>query len=198
MARSRTLTSKQLAFVEAYLRNGGNAAAAYRSAYDTQASAEQVAKDAARLLQHPKIAPIVAEAEKRARAAIDRALDRYAVTKERLVGELARLGFSNMLDYIRIGTNGDPFIDLSGLDKDTAAAIGEIVVEEFKDGRGEDARDVRKIRFKLHDKRAALVDRAKLGGFLVERKELRLKRLTDLSDEELDALIADAESEVAA
>ena len=36
--------------------------------------------------------------------------------------------------------------------------IGEVTVEDFIDGRGEDARSVRKIKFKLADKRGALVD----------------------------------------
>ena len=46
------------------------------------------------------------------------------------------------------------------------------LIEEFKVGRGKNARKVRRIKLKLHDKRAALVDSGKhLGGF-VARKEL--------------------------
>jgi phage terminase small subunit len=70
--------------------------------------------------------------------------------------ELARLGFSNMLDYMRVGDDGDPYLDFSDLTREQAAAIAEVTVEDFKDGRGEDARDVRKIKFKLADKKAPL------------------------------------------
>jgi hypothetical protein len=33
-----------------------------------------------------------------------------------------------------------------------------VTVEDFLDGRGDDAREVRRVKFKLHDKRAALND----------------------------------------
>src|SRR5262249_54524477 len=48
-------------------------------------------------------------------------------------------------------------VDFSKLTRDQAAALQEATVEDFKDGRGEDAHDVRKIPFKLADERAALV-----------------------------------------
>ena len=64
------------------------------------------------------------------------------------------------------------FVDLSELTREQAAAISEVTVEDYKDGRGEDARDVRKVKFKLSDKRSALVDIGKHLGMFVERKEL--------------------------
>jgi phage terminase small subunit len=103
---ARDLTAKQRAFVEAYLRNGRNAAEAYRTAYDTNMSARLVADEASKLLQHPGIAPIVAEAERRAAAATERALDRYAVTKERIVSALARLGFYDARDVFSWSEDG--------------------------------------------------------------------------------------------
>ncbi len=93
------------------------------------------------------------------------------ITKERIVEELAKIGFSNMLDYMRAGTDGDPYLDFSNLTREQAAALAEVTVEDFKDGRGEDARDVRRIKFKLHDKKGALVDLAKMLGFMVEKHE---------------------------
>lgn len=95
-----------------------------------------------------------------------------AVTAEKVIEELAKIGFANMLDYARVTTEGEPFIDLSQVTRDQAAAIAGFTVEDFKDGRGEDARDVRKVTFKLHDKRAALVDiGTHLGMF---KKEFKL------------------------
>jgi hypothetical protein len=41
---------------------------------------------------------------------------------------------------------------------DQAAALQEFTVEDFKDGHGEEARDVRKIRIKMHDKLRPLVE----------------------------------------
>jgi phage terminase small subunit len=167
-----TLTGKQRAFVEAYLKNGRNGAAAYRAAYNTAAAPEHVARKAIRLLKHPMIAPIVAEAEAKAQKRVASVIDRYAVSKERILEELARMGFANMLDYVRIGDDGDAYVDLSALTRDQASAIAEVTVEDFKDSRGKESRDVRRVRFKLADKRAALMDLAKLAGLVIDKKEV--------------------------
>lgn len=99
------------------------------------------------------------------------AAERVGVTVERVIAELALLGFSNMQDYMRAGADGDPYLDFSGLTREQAAALVEVTVEDFKDGRGEQARDVRKVKFKLADKRAALVDIGKHLGMFKEHVE---------------------------
>jgi phage terminase small subunit len=48
-----------------------------------------------------------------------------------------------MLDYMKVGPDGDAVLDFSKLTRDHGAALIEVTVEDFKDGRGEDARDVR-------------------------------------------------------
>jgi phage terminase small subunit len=154
----RDLTVKQSRFVEAYLANGRNGAEAYRTAYNTKAGAKTVANEADKLLSHPDIAPIIQRAAEEAKRALDRVLERYAVTEERVTRELALLGFANMADYMRPGANGLPVLDFAGLTRDQMAALTELTVEEFKVGRGVNAREVRRVKFKLADKRAALVD----------------------------------------
>ncbi|MCJ2084617.1 terminase small subunit [Methylobacterium sp. E-005] len=103
----------------------------------------------------------------RVRARIEEILqagaEKAGVTVARIVEELAKVGFANMQDYMRASPAGDPYLDFSGLTRDQAAALGEVTVEDFKDGRGEDARDVRRVKFKLHDKLSAL---EKLGKHL--------------------------------
>src|ERR1700712_3963010 len=101
------------------------------------------------------------------RARVDELLavgaEKAGVTVQRIVDELAKVGFANMLDYMRAGPDGDPYLDFGSLTRDQAAALGEVTVEDFKDGRGEDARDVRRVKFKLNDKLSAL---EKLGKHL--------------------------------
>ncbi|WKA31595.1 terminase small subunit [Bradyrhizobium roseum] len=99
----------------------------------------------------------------------EKVVEQAAVTREQVIEELAKIGFANMLDYARVTDDGEPYIDLSGVTRDKAAAIASFTVEDFKDGRGEDARDVRKVTFKLHDKRAALVDIGRHLGMFEEK-----------------------------
>ena len=116
------------------------------------------------------------------------AIERSAINKERVAVELGRIGFSNMMDYMRVGPSGDPVLDFSKLTREQAAALTEVTVDDYLDGRGEDAREVRKVQFKLGDKRAALMDIAKLFGWIVERRENRVvDEFENMSDADLEA-----------
>ena len=94
------------------------------------------------------------------------------VTVERVLNEIALLGFANMADYMRSSPDGDPYLDFSALTRDQAAALVEVTVEDFKDGRGSDARDVRRVKFKLADKLGALEKLGKHIGMFKDKVEL--------------------------
>ena len=49
------------------------------------------------------------------------------------------------------------FCELSELTPGQAAALREVTVETFTDGKGADAREVRRVKFKLADKLGALL-----------------------------------------
>ena len=63
-------------------------------------------------------------------------LQKLGITAERVLNELALHGFANMMGYVRIGPNGEAKVDLSRLIRDQAAAISEIVVEEYMERTG--------------------------------------------------------------
>ncbi len=77
-----------------------------------------------------------------------------------------------MGDFMKVGPDGQPRLDFSALQRDHTAALTEVTVDEYKTGRGNEARDVRRVRFKLADKRAALADLCKLLGLFREHVEL--------------------------
>ena len=170
------LTDRQARFVEEYLVDLNATQAAIRAGYSERTAQEQ----GSRLLSNV----IVSQAVAKAQLARSR---RTEVTQDRVVRELAMIAFANMMDYMRIGEDGDPYTDFSGIDRDMAAAIAEVAVEDFKDGRGKGARDVRRVKFKLADKRAALVDLGKHLGMFVERREVGSPGdFAQLSDAELE------------
>jgi len=136
--------------------NGSYAAAGYKPD----------AGNASRLAALPAIQARVVEITTEAAA-------RTGVTVEAIVAELAKVGFSNMLDYVRIDPEGQPRIVLEALSRDQAAAIQSIDVTTRTEHGGEDRPDanVTAVRFKLGDKRAALVDLGKHLGMFKERVE---------------------------
>ena len=91
------------------------------------------------------------------------------LSSESVLGELMRLGFANMLDYLSFADGAPPRVDLSRLTRDQACAIAEVNVTTRQE-RGKDA-EVTQVRFKLADKRQALVELGKHLGLFKERPE---------------------------
>jgi hypothetical protein len=55
-----------------------------------------------------------------------RAAERLSISEKTVVVELARVGFANILDYIKISPDGLRYTDLSGVTRGQAAAPGEL------------------------------------------------------------------------
>lgn len=149
------LTLRAERFVTEYLVSGNATAAAKAAGYSPRSAEVQ----GSRLLSNVKIAAAVA-------ASREAALKRADLTLDDIIQEARKIAFANMQDYLRVGPDGDPVLDWSALSRAQAAALMEVTVEDFTDGRGEDAREVRKVKFKLADKLKALISLGQhLGGF---------------------------------
>lgn len=141
------LTSRQRRFVEEYLIDLNGTQAAIRAGYSAE-SARQMAWEN---LTKPAIADAIAEG--RAAQTV-----RTELTADRVLNELQKLAFANMQDFMRVTSEGEPYVDVSLLTRDQAAALQEFTVEDYTEGRGDDAREVKRVRIKLSDKRAALTE----------------------------------------
>ena len=121
----------------------------------------------------------------------ENAVVRAEISIARTREEMAKLGFANIMDYVTVGADGLPFTDFSRVTRDQGAAIQEMTVETRTDyqtnAEGErEAVPVRRVRFKLADKRAALETLGKHLGMFVERHEIgRPGEFDQMSDSEL-------------
>ena len=85
-----------------------------------------------------------------------------------MLTELARVGFADLSNYGQLLQSGE----LDELPPGAAAALSEVTVDTYQDGRGAGAREVRRVRFKLHPKLAALEQLSKhLGLFAAELED---------------------------
>jgi phage terminase small subunit len=100
--------------------------------------------------------------------AMAKAAAKYEVTAERVIGELARIGFANISDFVRAGPDGELEANLGRCTRDETAALQEVTVEQLPRGRDGKARRGRRVRIKLADKRAALVDLGRHLGLFIE------------------------------
>jgi len=86
------------------------------------------------------------------------------MTPEELTLEASKLAFSSVSAFTRVTSSGDPYIDLSDMTEDEWAAVSQIEIEEYKEGRGEDAVAVKRVKVKQYDKIAAMNLLSKIFG----------------------------------
>jgi phage terminase small subunit len=154
------LSPRQARFIEEYLVDLNATQAAIRAGYSAR-TARSIGQEN---LTKPDIAAAI-EAAQRSRSA------RTGITTDMVIAELAKIGFANMADYMKPTPGGDPYLDFAALTRDQAAALQEVTVEDYIDGRGDNARDVRRVKFRLADKRAALVDLGRHLGMFVNKHQ---------------------------
>ncbi len=165
--RPRRLTARQQAFVDEFLIDLNGSQALSRAGYHRQKNGS----GSTRLLGIPAVAAAIEEALA-ARSA------RMQVAADRVVLELARVGFS---DLRRVFTPDGKLRDLTSLDDDTAAAIASIKVvtrRRTEPGHPADVDYVTEVKF--WDKNAAL---EKLGRHLgMFREQIDVEVHGDLAD----------------
>lgn len=157
----RSPTPKQRRFVEEYLIDLNATQAAIRAGYSKKTANEQ----GSRLLANVSVAAAVVEAQ-RAR------MERTEITQDMVLRELAVLGFTDMGTYLDLAGKHGAVLDWSALPEGATKAISEITQEIYTEGKGEDAGQVKRTKFKLYDKRAALVDIGRHLGMFKDRLEL--------------------------
>lgn len=127
------LTDKQRRFVEEYLIDLNATQAAIRAGYSVKTAKEIAAQNLSKLNISNEIAKAMAERSRRT-----------GVTADRVIEELARIGFVNIGDVVNITTAG-VYLDAK---KDDLASIQSIKIKETEFGREQEV--------KLYDKKSAL------------------------------------------
>lgn len=148
-----SLTAKEQAFVREYLICRNATEAAKRAGYSEKTAYSQ----GGRVLKKVEVAEAIAAGEARAEARAEKTLDD-------VLAELARVAFTGMSKFVTVTPEGDPMIDLSACSPADLDLLSEITVEDYKEGRGENARDVRRIKVKPLDRMNALVTLGKHLG----------------------------------
>lgn len=163
MAGERPLNHRQGMFVAEYLVDLNATQAAIRAGY----SPKRADATGWRNMRNPKIRAAIAEAQAQRLAKLE-------MDAEAVLIELAKVARANVLDYMRVGDDGEPVFDLRRLNQNNAAAIATITVDRFKSARGDDKSQVRRMRISFHNKIAALqtlakhFDLARKGGEVPE------------------------------
>lgn len=163
---SSLLTPKQEAFVQAYLLTG-IASDAYRKAYPaTKMSDKTVWESASRLLANSKVVARV-EALRKEQS------EKFAVTKERVIAEVAKIAF---FDIRSIFNDDGSLKHIKDLDDAAAAAIAGMEAIQV----GDDGQLIVTKKFKMSDKNVALEKLMKHLGLYELDNQQKKDPLADL------------------
>jgi phage terminase small subunit len=159
MAIESKLTAKQQRFVDEYLIDLNATQAAIRAGY-SEKTAYSIGEEN---LKKPDIKAAIALGREKLQ-------ERTEVTQDRVINELAKLGFFDPRKFFNPDGTAR---NITELDDTTAAAIVSIEVFEEYEGRGDERAFIGYTKkYKLADKRAALVDLGKHLGMFIDRKEV--------------------------
>ena len=146
-------TPMQRLFIEAYLIHKNATKAAIAAGFSERSANNQ----GTRLMANDAIR---AEIEAR----LTSTFDRYAITSDRIIRELALIGFGNIDDFVAVQDDGSLVVDFGTATREQMASLKSIEIDERTiDGA---AAGVRKIKISLSDKRQALMDLAKIARLL--------------------------------
>lgn len=171
------LSDKQRRFVEEYLVDLNATQAAIRAGY----SEKTAGKIGSENLQKLDIQNAITEAQN-ARSR------RTQITQDRVLQEFAKIGFS---DIRSLFTEGGNLRSLGDLDADAAAALSsvEVVTKNLGDGEVE---YVHKI--KMWDKVGSLTQMGRHLGMFVDKTEVHtVKKIEEMTDEELKSLLGESD-----
>ncbi|RJO61066.1 MAG: terminase small subunit [Dehalococcoidia bacterium] len=150
------ITPQQRLFVHEYLIDLNGKQAAIRAGYSGR-SAEVTAS---RLLRKAKVQALIQKALEKRTTKLD-------ITADKVLQEIAKLGFSNMKDFAEWSSGGIKLKDSTELTPEQMACVAELSETTTQFGGT--------VRFKLHDKLGAL-----------DRLGRHLKLFTDVSEQKVD------------
>jgi phage terminase small subunit len=151
------INPKQRAFVNEYLANGRNGAAAYRASYNSQGTPNTCEARARELLKNPRIAAVVASKDRILALAEQKQLEALEVTEERIINTIAALAFYDPREVLSWKAGKVMLTDSQDIPLRAIMPIREI--SALPNGG---------FRVRFHDRRAALMDLARLRGMITD------------------------------
>ncbi len=128
-----------------------------------------------------------------------RVVDDSVMSAREVLQELSKLGRSSIKNVIvKADTTSDVVEQLQDMSDEHAATIKTLTIETYTEGQGEFAREVKRTKIELHDKRGPLRDLAQHHKLLTEKHEhtgkdegpIQVEDKTDMSELEVARRIA--------
>jgi phage terminase small subunit len=165
------LTPQQQRFVIEYARDFNATQAALRAGYSPK-TAGQIGYEN---LNKPQIQAALSAHVSAAMAQANAIRQEAVMEKAEVLARASAVARASVGSILYVTPDGDPYLDLSKAGPDELYALTDVTVEDFIVGRGDDAREVRRVRVKMADKLKALELLARHHGLLVEKVEVTVE-----------------------
>ena len=169
-----TLSDRERKFVEEFIIDGNGTQAALRSGYSPASARTR----SAQLLTKPAVIAAIANNREKVR-------ERIGVTRDAIVDELRKIAFADIRNAVKWGSS--PNISQTGdaiypvelvpsnmIDDDTAGAVSEVSLTNTG------------VKIKMYDKKGALMDLAKIMGYVIEKSEVDQKMSVTFNGKDAD------------
>lgn len=145
-------TTKQVKFCQKYIETGNSTEAAIFAGYSKKTAHSQ----GSRLLENVKIKAYL-------ESIWNKAAEKEGITATKIIDELAKIGFSDIKNYLKYNNRAIVLIDSNKLTQVQSGAISEIKMTETAYGRN--------VSLKLYNKVEALEKIAKMMGLITEKHD---------------------------
>lgn len=150
---NQLLHQKHFMVVEHYMRTGSKVEAMRKAGYAESTAVHM----AARVFNREDVKKAIQERRFQAKS-------RSHMMIDRIQEELANIAFFNIGRVVEITEDGEFIYNFDDATMEDFAAVGEITVETYNEGKGKDARQVKRVKIKPYDKKAALDSLARIHG----------------------------------
>lgn len=171
---AKSMSDRERKFVEEFIIDGNGVQAAIRSGYSPRSAATR----ASQLLTQPAVIAAIAKNREKVR-------ERIGVTRDAIVDELRKIAFADIRNAVKWGSAPNPeqtgeaiypveLVPSNVIDDDTAGAVSEVSLTNTG------------VKIKMYDKKGALMDLAKIMGYVIDKAEVEQKMSVTFNGKDAD------------
>lgn len=100
--------------------------------------------------------------------------EKYNIDRDWIENQYARMVMAGrvLAKYKKVSEDGAPYWDFTEASEEELSLFDSMTVETYKEGRGEGAREVKKVKIDLPDRKGALDSLARVHGLFQDRVEV--------------------------
>lgn len=97
---------------------------------------------------------------------------KFEVTESKIIDTWAKLAFTEPGELVELDENGKPYLEFQKMTPEIRSILSEFTVEEYQEGRGENARAVKRFKVKFVSREKALDALTRIKGMYKDKLDI--------------------------